>query len=229
MAVAVAVAVARSGDVRMVKYMAAGGIAALMVLSGTTAGASTTTASLQSRVLALSDLPTGWEVSPTATTTTLLTQNTGVAVAVGNCASTTSGASPGTTASVTFDQNPFPKLGETLGTGTTAVASWNHLNHVLKSCRVVGIKAQDGLAKARIRPLAFPQVGDRSSAHLITAKVTGVAVGVDVVTFKVSSYVGVIAYISPGRPNAAALKPIVRTAVAKAAATTTATTTSATT
>ena len=228
---------------RISKYVTAGGIAALMVLSGAgagvgawagvavggagAAGASTTTTSstsVQSRVLTLSDLPTGWQVSPT-TPTDLLTQKTGSAVGIGGCANTTTAGSPGDTASATFEKGSFPRLSETLGTGATAVAAWTHLTHVFNACRVVGIKTGSGLTKLRVRPLAFPHVGDRSSAHLLTGTWTGVSVGLDVVTFKVGSTVGVINYTAPGRPNVAALKPIVRAAVAKAAGTTTTATT----
>lgn len=157
------------------------------------------------RLLALSDLPAGWSTTfvPPAQ------------VFRGSCLQQARSAlekgweSTGfTDHRATFDE---------FVTGAAERARWRSLQHNLATCRHFRYQLGKHSLKGTVEALRLPPVGTASSDY--TVGVLGNVVFTlveDVVLFQAKTDLGVLVYIEVGKPDAAAVVTLARTAAAKA-------------
>ncbi len=181
-------------------------VASLAVVLLTSPAASAATP--KSRLLSLSDLPTGWSVTRRP--------STGGGVLTTSCLSALrKPPKHGKKASATFTGDTT-SLSETLATGPGTVARIQLLNRTLRTCRG-GTLTDDGkTVHLDIDRMSIPKVARTSVAFSLTAEETGITVWSDLVTFRVDGYVGVLFYGGIGTPDATAFLAFAKEAVAKA-------------
>ncbi len=171
------------------------------------AGASPSKAgSLQAHVLSVSDLPAGWSVDSTPTSTPT-DQGCFDALAVK--------PPVGTRVRVDFKEGSTTFLGETLAKGNVEVTRWTELNNELRHCHSYTATATGKAAKVSVGAMSFPKIGTRSNAYAVTVTVTSVNLGADLVLFKLGDYVGLVEYGGLGTPEVTEAERLVDLAVAK--------------
>jgi hypothetical protein len=167
------------------------------MLAGTPASA-LTPPQLQSKVLTLNNLPTGWAVS---------TFN-----ALGELPDCISGLQLNTaaeheTVSASFRDGTLPLLEEDVGwVSSGASGDYKLIVQALRGCRKPFVVSLDAVpATVTIEPMSFRTYGDRSSAFAMgTAfRYDGVplSTGTDIVVFQVGRIVGVLFYGELGIPR----------------------------
>jgi hypothetical protein len=63
--------------------------------------------------------------------------------------------------------------------------------------------------------MSFPKVGDQSSAYAMTLLTQGVTLGIDIILFRVGSYVGDLLYADLGSPDISLVQSLTTEAIAK--------------
>jgi hypothetical protein len=179
------------------------GIAALFVgfLTAYPAGA----ASVKSRLLSVTDMPPGWTV-------TYIPTSSGVTSS--HCLSSLHKLIHQRSATIAFAGGET-KLAEKIATGPRAVAQLHLLNRGLRACHGVTLKALGKRLHLAIRQMPFPKVGSTSAAYSFRGSLTGIALGLNVVTFRVGRYVGIMIYGGPGTPDITTTIAFAKEAVAK--------------
>ncbi|MGA8370556.1 MAG: hypothetical protein WB765_10540 [Acidimicrobiales bacterium] len=169
--------------------------------------ASASTPSIKSKVLQISDLPTGWSVdnSTSSDTTTA------------GCLSNLKEAPRGVPRVSESFQNgsSVPELGETLETRPGSSKRWNALNRALSQCKTISLQQEGKTVKGSVGAMSFPKVGDQSSAYAVTLPIEGINVGFDIILFRVGSYVAAITYADIGSPDVSTVQRFTIEAVNK--------------
>jgi hypothetical protein len=153
-----------------------------------------TKSQIATKVLSLSDMPTGWSVD-----------NSG-----GGSVSDFGGCLKGlqaikkrakgiVRASVGYQEGTVPFLIEIIEAGPGAVARYRKFNAILLGCKAISFSASGSKVTGTVGAMSFPKVGDSSSAYAVTFTVQGETLGVDLVFFRVRQFDGELAYadISP--------------------------------
>ncbi len=163
--------------------------------------------SLKSRMLALSELPTGWTV----------THGGAGGVASNSCLSAFHKASRhGKRATVSYANGTTTFLEEGLATGPGELGRLHVLNRALKRCHGVTLAGHGKKLHLSISRMSFPKVSRTSVAVSMRTKVTKVTIGFDIVTFRADKYEGFLGYGGLGNPDVTTVVTFVKEAVAKA-------------
>ena len=111
----------------------------------------------------------------------------------------------------------IPTFVEVLAAGPQLDPTWKRLTAALARCRSATIDLAGTKAKTTVRRLAFPPIGDSSSASAWAFTFHGVRIGFDLVLFRVGEYGGYVTYSDLGAPRPATVRAFARAAVAKVA------------
>ena len=129
--------------------------------------AATTKTELRSKLLSLSNLPTGWTVDNSSS-------GGGGAVSGGCLAGVKHAPKSETKVSVAFENGQLPDLQEELVTGHGASTAYNRLNHVLAGCKHFTVSSDGQTLALTVGAMSFPPVGSESSAYGVTMTVKGI-------------------------------------------------------
>jgi len=178
-------------------------------LSGV-AGASPTT-TVKSRTLTISNLPLGWRVDPSATTSF----NLRGAKCLAGLDSNDGVKAQRITASF-IDGSALPALSDSLVTGPAMASLYGEATTALAHCTSLTFTVDSKPVKATIKPLSLPTVGSASVAYTFDLSVGDVPIGYDVVLFRVQSHVGEVVYVGVGTPALTTVEAFANEAAAKA-------------
>jgi hypothetical protein len=172
-------------------------------------GSALTRDQLHSKLLSLSNLPTGWAVDTTS--------SSGGSVTAGCLAGLKRPPAQKGEFEVTvkYENGQIPLLNELLVAGPGSVASYNRVNHILAGCKRLSGTSGGQTITATVGAMSFPKVGTASAAYAVTASSEGISVGADFVVFRVGSIAGMIEYADLGQPDASQLRGFVTEAVNK--------------
>lgn len=184
----------------------AGLVLGFSLVAAAPAGAMTKT-QLRSKLLTLSNMPTGWTVD---------NSSSGGGGASGGCLAGVKRA-PKSEMKVTasFENGQLPQLEEELVSGREGTGAYNRFNRVLAGCKHFSVTSNGETLTATVGAMSFPAVGNESSAYGVTFSVKGINAGADFVLFKVGSVAGVIEYADIGQPDPSQLQAFVTEAVNK--------------
>ncbi len=192
--------------------MARVGLAVAALLSAgwpSTGRAATLSATLQSHVLSVADLPYGWSPAPVPSTKGQVTTSLCGAALVAVLSPSGVMSAPGlgksplgpdySTASF-VEGAGLPSLREALASGAQAEEAWQQLGTTFAGCRAATFVYKGTKAVATGDPLAFARLGRSSSAYGWTVRVAGAQTGsdVDVVLFQAANYYGYLSYLDVG-------------------------------
>jgi alpha/beta hydrolase fold len=173
-------------------------------------GGRSTSAELRDRLLAVTDLPAGWAVTPT----------TGKGAAVkASCLSSL----PRHPQSWSFDIGAFaqgtsvPNLVEVLATGSGVREAWKRLAAALARCHTSSLVLGTAKVEAQVQPVSLRAGARESAAYAWTFTLGGIRLGFDLVLFQAAAYSGYIAYADLAAPRKSTVTAFVRAAIAKAA------------
>ena len=179
--------------------------AGLVFLIASPVGA-TTKAQVESRVLSISNMPTGWSVDDSTSS------SSGSIPCLKSIKSRTKHQEKAT---VAYKDGSLPAVQEIIAAGEGVSASYMKLNHALANCKTFTYSSGGQKVTGNVGPLLFPTVGSHSNAYAITLSVQGANAGVDAVLFKTGSYVGAVLYESIGTPDLSQAEAFVNEAVSK--------------
>ena len=192
--------VARAGPVAAAALMASG------------CGGRSTAPELHHLALSVSDLPAGWSAAPT--------KGAKAPQVTASAPCLSSARSKGLTYDVeAYTQGgAIPTFVEVLAAGPQLDRTWKRFRAALASCRSATIDLAGAKVKSSVRRIAFPRVGDSSSASAWAYRFRfhGVRIGFDLVLFRVGKYGGYLTYSDLGAPRPATVKAFARAAAAKA-------------
>jgi pimeloyl-ACP methyl ester carboxylesterase len=185
------------------------GLVAAAALLASGCGGRSTAAELHHLALSVSDLPAGWSAAPT--------KGLKAPQVTTSAPCLSSVKSKGLTYDVeAFTQGgAIPTFVEVLAAGPKLDPTWKRLTAALASCRSATIDLAGTKAKTSVRRIAFPPVGDSSSASAWAFTFHGVRIGFDLVLFRVGKYGGYITYSDLGAPRPATVKAFAQAAAAK--------------
>jgi pimeloyl-ACP methyl ester carboxylesterase len=185
------------------------GLVAAAALLAAGCGGRSTAAELHHLALSVSDLPAGWSAAPT--------KGAKAPQVTANAPCLSSARSKGLTYDVeAFTQGgAIPTFVEVLAAGPQVERTWKRLTALLASCRSATIDLAGTKAKSTVRRIAFPPVGDSSSASAWAFTFHGVRIGFDLVLFRVGQYAGYVTYSDLGGPRPATVKAFAQAAAAK--------------
>ena len=166
-----------------------------------------TKAQLRSKTLTISNMPTGWTVDNSSSS------SSGSAIGGGCLAGVKEAPKTETKVEVSFDDGQFPQLEEELATGNVGQASYNRLNHVLAKCKHFSVASNRQTVTVTVGQMSFPQVGSETKAYGLTFTADGINFGADFVLFRVGSVVGLVEYGDFGQPDPSQLQAFVTEAV----------------
>jgi hypothetical protein len=184
----------------------AGLVSALCMMAALPAG-STTNAQLRSKLLTLSNFPTGWTVHNSS--------SGGGALSGGCLVGIKHAADSDIKVTAAFENGQFPELQEELVSGRAGGVAYSRLNQVLSGCKHFSIAADGQNLTATVGAMSFPVVGKKSSAYEVTFSVKGTEFGIDFILFKAGSLAGLIDYADIGQPDPHQLEAFVTEAVNK--------------
>jgi pimeloyl-ACP methyl ester carboxylesterase len=194
---------------RMISLMTLAALITVAFLVTGCGGTPSAASLLSARLLSVSDLPAGWSAAPVS--------QSGVQASV-PCLPSLPKSAGWTRASTAFVQGTAtPSLGELLATGPGAGQWWQQLNSALGRCHTATVTAAGRKSPVSIRPLAFPEVADGSSAYRLTFTTSGVAISATLVAFDTGTYLGYVSYSALGQPSTAVVQAFADAAAAKAA------------
>lgn len=207
----------RPAHLRHPGAIAAAGVAGLasmaLLAAGTgTSQAATLGATLSSRLLSVSDLPAGWSPAPTATTS--VPEASSMPATSSSCIPKQRGL--GLVSEAFVEGTSVPALGEALGSGAKARASWQQLRAAMANCRSATFTYDGKRVSATVQPLSLPSPAlAGSSADQWSFSLDGVSVGVDLVLFRAAGYYGYLSYSDLGLPLVPTVAAFARAAAAK--------------
>jgi len=173
-------------------------------------GESSTAGQLRSRLLSVADLPAGWSSAATSADAVKLTNTP----CLSGLAKNPKGWSYRVTGFV--EGKTIPNVGEVLATGAQVAPAWKRFGDALAGCRSATLVLAGTKVSATVRPLAFPRVGDSSSAYAWALTIAGIRIGSDLVLFQTGRYAGYVSYADLGSPLTSTVVAFARAAVAKA-------------
>jgi pimeloyl-ACP methyl ester carboxylesterase len=186
------------------------GLVAAAALLASGCGGRSTAAQLHHLALSVSDLPAGWSAAPT--------KGPKAPQVTTSAPCLSSAKSKGLTYDVeAFTQGgAIPTFVEVLAAGPQLDRTWKRLTAALASCRAATIDLAGTKAKSTVRRIAFPPVGDSSSASAWAFTFHGVRIGFDLVLFRVGKYGGYLTYSDLGAPRPATVEAFAQAAATKA-------------
>jgi len=184
----------------------AGFASALCLVAASPAGSSTKT-QLRSKLLTLSNFPTGWTIDNSA--------SSGGAASGGCLAGVKQAPKSETKVSAAFENGQLPQFEEELVSGSAGKAAYNRLNRVLAGCKHFSVVSGGQNLTFTVGAMSFPTVGNESSAYGVTFSVKGINAGADFVLFRTGSVAGLIEYADIGQPDSSQLQAFVTEAVNK--------------
>jgi len=163
--------------------------------------------SLASELLSISDLPAGWAVDNSP--------NSGGGIS--GCQQYSAIRSKALTKAETqFDQSGgVPYLAEELGTFADAATDFTAGTSALNGCKNFSITDSGKTYEATMGQMSFPASGYQSAAYAISATVDGIGVGFDVVLLRKANAIAVVELGDIGGPSTDDLEQFVTTAVNK--------------
>lgn len=170
---------------------------------------SASTPDLEPLLLTTSDLPAGWSVSPTKSSSTLGSSGCPAFDAVSNVRDSDS------IQFVRSGQGDLPQLAEALGWSRDAVAVFDAGTGEISECKHLSFETSGLLASATVVPISFPQVGSQSAAYQLAIDVAGTEIDFDITVARKGSYLSLLAFGALGQPDLAQLETFVTTALAK--------------
>jgi hypothetical protein len=190
------------------RVMLVAGLASTLCLTVVLPAGATTKAQLRSKLLSLSNFPTGWTVDNSS--------SGGGSVVNGGClAGVKQAPKSETKVSAAFENGQLPELQEELVTGHGASAAYNRLNRVLAGCKHFTASSDGQTLTLTVGAMSFPSVGSESSAYGVTMEIKGINAGADFVLFRIGSIGGLIEYANIGQPDPSQLQGFVAEAVNK--------------
>jgi|GEM_PF-997836 len=173
-----------------------------------TSGAPTTTttpASVQSYLLTVSDLPTGWSVDNSSSSSTT------------SCATNpVSQSASGPKAIIDFNQaGGLPELLDDLAFSTSPVAEFAKVKGALDACKSFTETNNGQTSTGNIGAMSFPAYGDQSASYSATISVDGINAAVGIVLIQKGSYVMAVGLGDLGSFDATQLQQFVTLALAK--------------
>ncbi|MGH2914230.1 MAG: alpha/beta fold hydrolase [Steroidobacteraceae bacterium] len=195
----------------MRRLLALGALAALAVLAAGCAGHSAHDA-LSGRLLSVSDLPAGWSAAPTSPNSVRSSDNT-------PCLSGLARHPKGVTqATERFTEGKsIPSLVEVLASGPHTQRAWAGLERALARCQTITIDLAGTKVKSSGHPIAFPRLGDGSSAYAWAFSLEGIKINFDLIVFEAGRDHGYVSYADLGAPAPATVKAFASAAVRKLA------------
>jgi hypothetical protein len=188
-----------------------GVVTAVALFAGFLATAPASAAPLKSRLLSVTDLPTGWTV------TYHTGHSKGGGVSSSRCLS---GFPKGPThfkkARISFTQRQTTVLGENIATGHGVLALLHLFNRQVRACHGVTLKNTGKTLHMTIAPMSFPKISPTSNAYALSASEFGFSFGFDVVSFRAGNCVGYLLYGGLGSPDVTTFLAFAKEAVAKA-------------
>ena len=181
-------------------------LAVACALTITAPASGLTKAQLHSKLISLSNLPTGWSVDNSSSSSS---------VSSGCLASLKKPPGKGTKVTVSYANGQLPQLDELLASGPREVAAYNELNHVLARCKHFTASNDGQTETFTVGAMSFPQLGDQSAAYQITFSVQGVNAGFDVLLFRTGSIEGVVVYGDIGSPDSSQFQAFATEAINK--------------
>jgi hypothetical protein len=164
---------------------------------------------VQSKSLALSDMPTGWSVDHSTS---------GALSNPGGCLSALEALkkpAKGTVrAHVQYDDQEVPAVQETLEAGKGAIARYDKYLKTLNGCTSVSFSDSGQTITGTVGAMSFPTVGNSSSAYAMNFTIEGESVGLDVVFFRVGQYDGDLEYVDYS-PDTSTMQAFAQEAAAK--------------
>lgn len=178
----------------------------ILSTSGASGAAGVTKAQARSELLSVADLPTGWTVDNT---------RDAAGITSSPCLSGLRHApKAGVKVFEEFDKNgTLPWLEELLLAGPGEGAEWSSLNRRFAACRSITLKGSHSKLRYSNTALPFPKFGNQSAAYQLVLTDMGKQFGLNLVLFRVRTYVGFVLYEAPGVPAATTTEPIVASAV----------------
>jgi len=181
--------------------------------SAPSTSATTPAPNLNSELLAVSDLPTGWSTVPSS----------GDSSPAPKCLQhAKSGLKATSKAEATFADgaNGLPLLDEFLAyLPGQAQSAMTFISHAMSGCGHISLTSDGQTLTGTVGAMSFPAVADQSSAYQMSfsATVSGlsITVGVDLVVFRKAGTVAMILYGDLGTPDIQALRHFVKRAAAK--------------
>jgi hypothetical protein len=182
-------------------------IAALILADPYPAGASARS-QLRAKALSVSNLPAGWSVE-------ISTSSGGVTGSA--CLEHFKQARPhDTRIKVSFvDGTVFPALSEELESGPNVSSAYGKFVASLDSCQKFTFSEGGNTYHGTVGAMSFPTVGTRSRAYSIDVTIEGVAIGIDIVGFRVGRLEGDVIYGTVGTPDLGPFQSFVNEAIAK--------------
>jgi hypothetical protein len=165
---------------------------------------------LQTKALAISDMPSGWSVDNS--TSGGLAGVTGCLTELRALKNAQRGV---TRVEVSYKDGTAPAMSETLLSGSGAAARYAKYVKTLNGCTSVSLTTSDGTASGSVGAMSFPTVGNSSSAYALTLTLQGVNVGIDIVMFRVGKVLGDITYEDLGTPDASTVQGFADQAASK--------------
>src|SRR5579871_3127547 len=156
-------------------------------------------AQLRSKLLGVSDLPTGWSVDNSSASPTQL----------GGCLSGINqvGKQRGETkVQAKFVNGTSPYFFEGLTSGPYAAADYQRFHQVFAKCRSLTISSEGTTIRLSVGAMSFPRIGSRSAAWALTGSYQDITLGLDFVEFRVKNIAGLVGYFDVGPPDVTQLQ-----------------------
>ena len=176
---------------------------AILLLASPASASKITNGDLESKLVRLSQLPTGWSVD-----------NSGAASsAVGGCLGDIAKSKPpkgDVRVAAHYERGILPDFEEELRAGPTVASDFGKLQRTLNGCSHLDISRSGSTYSAAVGAMSFPKIGNRSDAYQTIFDVKGITLGVDIVIFQAGSYGDVLTYVDLGAPDVAQLASFAR-------------------
>jgi pimeloyl-ACP methyl ester carboxylesterase len=166
---------------------------------------------VKSHLLTISDLPFGWRMDPSPTTSF----NLNGAKCLAGLESNDSVKVQRTTVSF-IDGSALPALSESLEVGPTMGSLYGEAASALAHCTSLTFTVDSKPVKATIRTLSLPAVGSTSVAYTLDLTIGDVPIQCDIVLFRVQSFLGEVIYVGVGTPTLTTVEAFANEAAAKA-------------
>lgn len=166
-------------------------------------------AHLSSKTLSLSEMPPGWSVYHTRSSS--LNNLGGCLRDIEAQKRLPKGIER---AVVNYRDGQSPILGEILEAGKGAAARYDKFLSILNGCTNVSFTVKGKAVTGTIGVMALPTLGDSSRAYSMSFSVEGFSIGVDLVFFRIGQYDGELEYLDLF-PNASTVQAFATEAVNK--------------
>lgn len=193
----------------------AAGVAAIGLMTASCGAAPSTsttsrsTPDLKPLLLTISDLPSGWLVTPNKSSGSFESRGCPAFDAVSNVRDSDS------VEFVRSEQSDLPQLAEAIGWSSEAASLFDQATADIGQCKHLTFQTGGVPASGTVDPISFPQVGNQSAAYLLAIDVASVQIDFDIVVARKGRYLSLLAFGAQGEPNFVQLEGYVTAALAK--------------